>query len=59
MRRQVPPTERAMADARERGLTYVAAGHYATETFGVRALGERLQATFNVRHHFVDVSNPI
>src|SRR4051812_4219063 len=53
------PTERAMADARERDLTYLAAGHHATETFGVRALGERLHAHFNIAHAFVDVSNPI
>src|SRR4051794_38475592 len=53
------PAERAMADARERDLTYLAAGHHATETFGVRALGERLEARFNVAHTFVEVSNPI
>jgi dinuclear metal center YbgI/SA1388 family protein len=53
------PTERAMADARERDLTYVAAGHYATEVLGVRGLGERLAARFNVRHVFVQVSNPV
>lgn len=53
------PTERAMADARERDLTYVAAGHYATEVLGIRGLGERLEARFNVRHTFVEVSNPV
>ena len=34
-------------------------GHYATETFGVRALGERLAERFGVRHVFVDVPNPV
>ncbi len=29
-----------MAEARELGIHFIAAGHYATETFGVRALGE-------------------
>jgi dinuclear metal center YbgI/SA1388 family protein len=53
------PTERAMADARERDLTYVAAGHYATEVLGVRGLGERLAARFSVQHVFVEVSNPV
>jgi len=53
------PAERAMADARERSLTYVAAGHHATEILGIRALGDRLAERFNVRHTFVDVSNPI
>ena len=34
------PAERAMAQARESGVHLIAAGHYATETFGVRRLGE-------------------
>ena len=31
------PREPAMNDAREAGIHFLAAGHYATETFGVRA----------------------
>jgi dinuclear metal center YbgI/SA1388 family protein len=53
------PAERAMARAREAGVHFLAAGHYATETFGVRALGERLAERFAIRHAFVDVPNPI
>jgi dinuclear metal center YbgI/SA1388 family protein len=53
------PAERAMADARERGLHFIAAGHYATETFGVKALGEHLARRFGLRHVFLDVPNPI
>lgn len=53
------PAERAMAQAREAGVHFVAAGHYATETFGVRRLGELLAERFGVRHVFVDVPNPI
>ncbi|MBA3327571.1 MAG: Nif3-like dinuclear metal center hexameric protein [Solirubrobacterales bacterium] len=53
------PAERVMTHAREEGVHFLAAGHYATETFGVRALGERLAARFGVRHVFVDVPNPI
>jgi len=53
------PTERVMAQAREHGLHFIAAGHYATETFGVRALGEHLSERFGVRHVFLDVPNPI
>jgi dinuclear metal center YbgI/SA1388 family protein len=53
------PIERAMARAREAGVHFIAAGHYATETFGVRALGDRLAERFGVRHVFVDVPNPI
>jgi dinuclear metal center YbgI/SA1388 family protein len=53
------PREHVMADAREAGVHFIAAGHYATETFGVRALGERLEREFGVLHTFVDVPNPI
>lgn len=40
-------------DAEERGLVIVYAGHYATETLGVRALAERVSATFGVPWTFV------
>jgi dinuclear metal center YbgI/SA1388 family protein len=53
------PIERAMARAREAGVHFLGAGHYATETFGVRRLGDLLAARFGVRHVFVDVPNPI
>jgi dinuclear metal center YbgI/SA1388 family protein len=53
------PSERVMGRARETGIHFLAAGHYATETFGVRRLGELLAAEFGVRHVFVDVPNPI
>jgi dinuclear metal center YbgI/SA1388 family protein len=53
------PAERAMSHARERGLHFIAAGHYATETLGVRALGEHLAARFGLRHVFLDVPNPV
>jgi dinuclear metal center YbgI/SA1388 family protein len=53
------PTERVMAHARELGLHYIAAGHYATETFGVHALGEHLAERFSLDHVFLDIPNPI
>ena len=53
------PSEHAMADAREGRLHFIAAGHYATETFGVRRLGELVAERFGVRHEFIDVPNPI
>jgi dinuclear metal center YbgI/SA1388 family protein len=53
------PREHITAEARELGLHFVAAGHYATETFGVRALGELLAAQFGVEHTFVDLPNPV
>ena len=42
-------------DAEERGLVIVYAGHYATETLGVRALAEHLSATFGIPWTFVAV----
>jgi dinuclear metal center YbgI/SA1388 family protein len=51
--------ERAMAQARESGLHLIAAGHYATETFGVKHLGEQLAEGFGLRHVFLDVPNPV
>ncbi len=53
------PAEHVMADAREAGIHFIAAGHYATETFGVKALGDRLAEKFGIEHIFVDVPNPI
>jgi len=53
------PSEHAMADAREGDLTFIAAGHYATETFGIRRLGELVAERFEVAHEFIDVPNPI
>ena len=53
------PAEHVMADAREAGVHFIAGGHYATETFGVRALGDMLAERFGVEHTFIDVPNPI
>lgn len=41
-------------DAEEGGINLFLGGHYATETFGVRALGEHLAAEFGVEWFFVD-----
>jgi putative NIF3 family GTP cyclohydrolase 1 type 2 len=51
--------ERSMAQARELGLHLIGAGHYATETFGIKRLGEHLAERFDVRHVFLDVPNPV
>lgn len=40
--------------AQEYGINAVFAGHYATEVFGVRALGELLQKRFAVKSEFID-----
>jgi dinuclear metal center YbgI/SA1388 family protein len=53
------PREHVMADAREAGIHFVAAGHYATETFGIRAVGDWLARRFDVEHVWVDIPNPV
>jgi dinuclear metal center YbgI/SA1388 family protein len=53
------PAEHVMGDARELGLHFLAAGHYATEVAGVRRLGEMLADRFGVEHEFVNVPNPV
>jgi dinuclear metal center YbgI/SA1388 family protein len=51
--------EHVMAEARENRVHFIAGGHYATETFGIRRLGELVAERFGVEHDFVDVPNPI
>jgi putative NIF3 family GTP cyclohydrolase 1 type 2 len=41
-------------EARELGIAVLYAGHYATETLGVRAVGERLATEFGMTSTFVD-----
>jgi dinuclear metal center YbgI/SA1388 family protein len=53
------PSEPVMAEAHEGHIHFLAAGHYATETFGVRRLGELVGERFEVEHEFIDVPNPI
>lgn len=43
----------------ESGIHYLAAGHHATETWGVKALGEYLQNQFSIECQFVDCVNPV
>ena len=45
--------------ARESGVAFLAAGHHATEKFGIRALGEHLAARFGLAHSFIDIPNPV
>jgi dinuclear metal center YbgI/SA1388 family protein len=53
------PEERSQSAAREEGIHFLAAGHHATERFGVRQLGELLAERFGIEHRFVDVENPV
>lgn len=44
--------------AREAGIHYFAAGHHATERYGIQALAEHLAVKFELMHTFVDIDNP-
>lgn len=45
--------------AHEAGVAYIAAGHHATERYGVQALGAHIADRFGIRHRFVDIDNPV
>jgi dinuclear metal center YbgI/SA1388 family protein len=53
------PSEHSMADACENGIHFIAAGHYASETFGIRRVGEIVAERFGVEHRFIAVPNPV
>jgi dinuclear metal center YbgI/SA1388 family protein len=52
-------SEQTVHLARESGVAFIAAGHHATERYGIRALGEHLAARFGLAHSFVDLENPV
>ena len=45
--------------ARESGVAFIAAGHHATERYGVQALGTHLAQRFGLNHEFIDLTNPV
>lgn len=45
--------------ARELGVAYLAAGHHATERYGVKALGEAMAERFELDFQFIDCDNPV
>ncbi len=52
-------SERTVHLARELDLYFYAAGHHATERYGVLALGQHLQTKFDLSCEFIDIDNPI
>lgn len=51
-------SESVVHTAREAGVTFIAAGHHATERFGIQALGRHLAEEFSLEHIFVDIASP-
>ena len=52
-------SEPTVHSARENGIHYFAAGHHATERYGVQALGELLALQFGVQHQYIEIDNPV
>ncbi|KQQ57508.1 metal-binding protein [Pseudomonas sp. Leaf129] len=52
-------SEQTFHSARENDISFIAAGHHATERYGVQALGDYLARRFALEHVFIDCSNPI
>jgi dinuclear metal center YbgI/SA1388 family protein len=52
-------SENTVHAVRESNTAYIAAGHHATERYGISALGELLSRKFNLQHQFIDIENPI
>ena len=45
--------------ARETGIPYIAAGHHATERFGVQALAAHLRAELGLACEYLEIANPV
>ncbi len=52
-------SERTTYIAKELGMTYFSCGHHATERFGIRALGEKIEEIFGIPSVFIDTNNPV
>ena len=51
-------SEQTIHVAREMDIAFFAAGHHATERYGVKALGEHLSKHFDIPVTFIDIPNP-
>ncbi len=52
-------SEQTVHFAREAGIHFFAAGHHATERYGVQAVGNYLAQKYEIEHTFVDIENPV
>lgn len=51
-------SEQTFHSAVENGISFIAAGHHATERYGVKALGEHIARLYGVDHQFINIDNP-
>ena len=52
-------SEQTVHVAIESGMSYISAGHHATERYGIQALGTHLAQKFDLQHQFIDIDNPV
>jgi dinuclear metal center YbgI/SA1388 family protein len=52
-------SEQTMHLAQESGVPYIAAGHHATERYGVQAVGAHLAERFGIECRYVELDNPV
>ena len=52
-------SEQSVHTARERGIAFIAAGHHATERYGVQALGAEAAKCLGITHDFIGIDNPV
>lgn len=52
-------SEQTVHLARETGMNYLAAGHHATERYGVQAVGARLAQEFGIEVEYIEIDNPV
>ena len=45
--------------AQEAGIAFIAAGHHATERYGIQALGDHLAREYGLTHEYKEIPNPI
>lgn len=51
-------SEQTIHTAREMNVSFFAAGHHATERYGIKALGEHISEHFSIDVEFIDIPNP-
>lgn len=52
-------SEQIPALAKESGISFISAGHHATERYGVQALGQHLSDKFDIVYKFIEIDNSV
>ncbi|WP_276754369.1 Nif3-like dinuclear metal center hexameric protein, partial [Pseudoalteromonas marina] len=52
-------SEQTIHSSREQNIDFFAAGHHATERYGIKALGELLALEYGFEVSFIDIDNPV